>query len=84
MKLQEVDTIQDLIEWVKENMNGAVVEEVAGEVVIRTRLQSTMGGYLEPLEEVCEDCANGTDMPCDFCVEEDKRKGLGIERELTK
>ena len=81
MQLQEVDTLQDLIEWAKENMSNAVVEEVAGEVVIRTCLQSTMGGYLAPLEEVCEDCDNGTDMPCDFCVEEDKRKGLGIEKE---
>jgi hypothetical protein len=79
MQLQEVDTLQDLKVWVEENMQGAVVEEVAGEVVIRTCLQSTMGGYLAPLEEVCEECDNGTDMPCDFCVEEDKRKGLGLE-----
>jgi hypothetical protein len=45
MKLQEVDTIQDLRKWVLENMPGALVEE-GEEIAIRTGLISTMGGYL--------------------------------------
>jgi hypothetical protein len=47
MKLQEVDTIQDLREWVEENMKGArLTEDSAGDIVIHTGLVSTMGGYL--------------------------------------
>jgi hypothetical protein len=47
VKLQEVDTIQDLREWVKENMPGArLTEDSAGDIVIHTGLVSTMGGYL--------------------------------------
>ena len=52
MKLQEVDTIQDLREWVKENMPGArLTEDSAGDIVIHTGLISTMGGYLHEKEE---------------------------------
>lgn len=50
MQLQEIDTLQDLKLWVEENMQGAVVEEGEGEIVIRTGLISTMGGYLHEKE----------------------------------
>jgi hypothetical protein len=50
MQLQEIDTIQDLKVWVKENMQGATVEEGEGGIVIRTNLISTMGGYLHERE----------------------------------
>jgi len=46
MHLQEIDTIQDLRLWVEENMQGAMVEEGEGGVIIRTNLGSAMGGYL--------------------------------------
>jgi hypothetical protein len=47
VKLQEVDTIQDLKDWVEENMPGArLTEDSAGDIVIHTGLISTMGGYL--------------------------------------
>jgi len=47
MKLQEVDTVQDLEEWVNENMPGArLTVDSAGDIVIHTGLMSTMGGYL--------------------------------------
>lgn len=50
MNLSEVDTIQELKEWVSENMPGAIVEEGEGGIVIRTNLISTMGGYLHEIE----------------------------------
>jgi hypothetical protein len=50
MQLQEIDTLQDLKLWVQENMQGAVVEEGDGGIVIRTNLISTMGGYLHERE----------------------------------
>jgi hypothetical protein len=50
MQLQEVDTLQDLKVWVEENMQGAIVEEGEGGIVIRTNLISTMGGYLHERE----------------------------------
>jgi hypothetical protein len=53
MKLQEIDTIQDLKLWVAENMPGAYVES-EGEVTIHTGLISTMGGYLHPIESEAE------------------------------
>ena len=47
MNLSAVDTIQDLKEWVDENMPGArLTEDSAGDIVIHTGLHSTMGGYL--------------------------------------
>lgn len=47
MELTEVDTVQDLKEWVTENMQGArLTEDSAGNIVIHTGLMSTMGGYL--------------------------------------
>ncbi len=33
----------------------------------------------ESADEVCEDCDNGTDMPCKACLDEDMKKGLGIK-----
>jgi hypothetical protein len=50
MKIEEIDTLQDLKVWVKENMRGAIVEEGEGGIVIRTNLTSTMGGYLHERE----------------------------------
>jgi PHP family Zn ribbon phosphoesterase len=60
MKLQEIDTLQDLKIWVGENMQGATVEEGEGGIVIRTGLASAMGGYLHPVEREgeCDKCAN--------------------------
>ena len=46
LSLSEVDTIQELKEWVSENMPGAIVEEGEGGIVIRTNLGAAMGGYL--------------------------------------
>lgn len=47
VKLQEIDTIQDLREWVEENMPGArLTVDSMGDIVIHTGLHSTMGGYL--------------------------------------
>jgi hypothetical protein len=50
MKIEEIDTLQDLKVWVGENMQGATVEEGEGGIVIRTNLISTMGGYLHERE----------------------------------
>lgn len=49
MQLSEIDTIQDLKEWVEENMPEAYVES-EGEITIHTGLVSTMGGYLHERE----------------------------------
>jgi hypothetical protein len=51
MNLQEIDTIQDLREWVKENLPKAYIESTESEVVIHLGLVETMGGYLEVAEE---------------------------------
>ena len=50
MNLSEIDTLNELKEWVKENMPGAEVEEGEGGIVIHTNLISTMGGYLHEKE----------------------------------
>jgi hypothetical protein len=50
MTLDQVDTIQDLKDWLHENMPEASLNEVEGEVTISTGLVSTMGGYLYPIE----------------------------------
>ena len=56
MQLQEIDTIQDLKEWVEENLKGArVTEDSAGTIVIHTGLISTMGGYLHEIEGDTDD-----------------------------
>jgi hypothetical protein len=47
MNLSAVDTVQDLAQWVTENMQGArLTVDSAGDIVIHTGLVSTMGGYL--------------------------------------
>jgi hypothetical protein len=62
MKIQEIDTLQQLKIWVGENMAGATVEEGDGGIVIRTNLISTMGGYLYERESVkCKDCSKNTE-----------------------
>jgi hypothetical protein len=51
VKLQEIDTIQDLREWVEESMPGArLTVDSMGTIVIHTGLVSTMGGYLHEKE----------------------------------
>lgn len=51
MELGNVDTLNDLKEWLKESMPGAeVYEDMYGTLVIRTGLTSSMGGYLSPIE----------------------------------
>jgi hypothetical protein len=51
LSLSEIDTIQELKEWVSENMPGArLTEDSAGDIVIHTGLHSTMGGYLHERE----------------------------------
>ena len=50
MKLQEIDTLKDLIEWAAAALPGALVVETEGEIIIQTGLVSTMGGYLHPIE----------------------------------
>ena len=50
MKIDEVDTLNDLKEWLGEHMTGATVSEGAGGIVINTGLASSMGGYLHPVE----------------------------------
>ena len=51
MKLDEVETLNDLKLWVEENMPRAeVYEDMYGTLVIRTGLESSMGGYLSPIE----------------------------------
>ena len=52
MQLQEIDTLQDLKVWVEENMQGAIVEEGEGGIIIRTNLISTMGGYLHERDDL--------------------------------
>ena len=73
MKLDEVDTLNDLKEWVKIKFpNGATVSEGEGGIVINTGLTSSMGGYLHPLEGECDKCAssyelNDKDNRCGNC-----------------
>jgi hypothetical protein len=56
MNLQEVDTIQDLRDWVAEHMTGAEVRvDMHGTVVIHTHLMDTAGGYLYPKEDASND-----------------------------
>jgi hypothetical protein len=50
MTLNGVDTIQDLKAWLRENMPGATLKEGEGGITISTGLESTMGGYLYPIE----------------------------------
>ena len=51
MSLNDVDTINDLREWVNENLpNSRLTEDSAGNIVIHTNLTSSMGGYLHEIE----------------------------------
>ena len=50
MKIQEVETLEHLREWVKENLPGALVELSDKDVIIRTGLDIDLGGYLHPIE----------------------------------
>ena len=52
MSLNDVDTINDLREWINENLpNSRLTEDSAGNIVIHTNLTSSMGGYLHVNEE---------------------------------
>jgi PHP family Zn ribbon phosphoesterase len=63
MKIQEIDTLQDLILWVEENMQGArVTQDSAGDIVIHTGLISTMGGYLHPVGGECDKCGDSYEL----------------------
>jgi hypothetical protein len=50
MQISEIDTIQDLEAWLKENMPGATLLEGETGIVIHTNLVSTIGGYLHEKE----------------------------------
>jgi hypothetical protein len=50
VNLSDIDTLNELEEWIKENMPGAKVEEGEDGIVIHTNLTSTMGGYLHERE----------------------------------
>lgn len=63
MKLDEVDTLNDLKVWLGENLPKAeVYEDMFGTLVIRTGLTSSMGGYLHPLEGECDKCASSYEL----------------------
>lgn len=55
MILSGIDTLSDLREWVKENMPGAKVVEGASGIEIHTGLETSMGGYLHPIEKEGEE-----------------------------
>ena len=50
MTLDEIDTLNDLKIWLSENMPTAKLAEGEGGITISTGLESTMGGYLSPIE----------------------------------
>jgi len=62
MQLQEIDTIQDLREWVKDNLPNAIVVDCDDEVVIQTGLVATMGGYLHEKEGECDSCSDSYEL----------------------
>ncbi len=63
MRLDDVDTINDLREWVKIKFpNGAIVSEGESGIVINTGLESSMGGYLSPIGGVCDKCASAYEL----------------------
>ena len=55
MRLDDVNTINDLRKWVKIKFpNGAIVSEGESGIIINTGLESSMGGYLSPIERESE------------------------------
>ena len=50
----DIDTRQHLIEWLKDNMPGASVHDLEGEIIIHTGLTWEMNGELMPIEEAGE------------------------------
>lgn len=62
MRLDEIDTLNDLKLWVKDNLPSATVSEGEGGIVIATGLESTMGGYLSPIGGVCDKCASNYEL----------------------
>jgi hypothetical protein len=49
--VRDCETLTDLIGWVQGQIPNALIVETEGEIVIQTRLTTSMGGYLHPLNE---------------------------------
>ena len=86
MELDNVDTLNDLKEWLGEHMTGATVVEGAGGIVINTGLASSMGGYLSPIEKEsesneCAVCGSNTDSK--FGKVKDSHYGIQFVCELA-
>lgn len=63
MELDNVDTLSELIKWVKIKFpTGSSVSEGEGGIVINTGLESSMGGYLSPIGGVCDKCASAYEL----------------------
>ena len=62
MTLDEIDTLNDLKIWLSENMPTAKLAEGEGGITISTGLESTMGGYLSPIEGKCDRCASSYEL----------------------
>jgi PHP family Zn ribbon phosphoesterase len=62
MTLDEIDTLSDLKLWLSENMPTATLTEGEGGITISTGLESTMGGYLSPIEGKCDKCASSYEL----------------------
>jgi hypothetical protein len=52
--LREVETREELIEWLAEWMPGASLHELDDELIIHTGLTYIMGGVLQPIGEESE------------------------------
>ena len=59
MTLDGIDTLNDLKLWLSENMPLATLSEGEGGITISTGLETTMGGYLSPIEGECAYCESG-------------------------
>jgi hypothetical protein len=59
MTLEGIDTLNDLKLWLSENMPLATLSEGEGGITISTGLESSMGGYLSPIEGECAYCESG-------------------------
>jgi PHP family Zn ribbon phosphoesterase len=62
MRLDEIDTLNDLKLWLGENMPAATLSEGEGGITINTGLVSSMGGYLSPIGGVCDKCASSYEL----------------------